>query len=317
VFALLLLLFLVVVVVKVIQTDEQACDGISYVGIAPDVSEGSIAFGPAAQTRIANFEALSAEEKTKAVVADEHKVGCQYSAQALTQAVHRGLEPWPTSDQDWTTRLQKLHGDRKAHRELMVRVEEWNAKASAEAVYLDTPYNSDWLERTASGPMLRQGPGHDDVAGWVIKWTHQDGTVVLERIICMYQLVIPPGVPGCVYCPPPPPPCPIPIGVRADQWDSVNCQKLPTDEETQQNGDTGVGQEPQDNDTSGADIGQTTDSDGDVIDEPPLQLPTPGVDEPTDNGTNSGSSGSDATDDAEVIDEAGDANGNATNPFGG
>jgi hypothetical protein len=304
------------------QPDSLACGNIEYIGIAPEVPEGSVAMGPSIETRVTGFEALSAADKVEAVKKDGNEVGCQYASQAYTQAIHRGILPWPTSDKEWTDQLLKIDGDRKVHHDLMRKVSEWKAEASAEVLYLDTPYTSDWLVRIAGDePLLRQGPGHADVAGWVVKWTHAnaDGTtsVVIERLVCMYQWVgeIPPSVPPCDCPPPPPPPCPPPVGVPADKWDPVKCRKLTTSEEDQQNGDTGVGQEPQNNDTSGVDVGPTKDSDGTPIPEPPLQPVVTDETDPTPGGSNSGSDGP-ATDEPDDTGQGGEGNGEATNPFG-
>lgn len=181
------------------------CKDIPYVRIDPDMSayktasgQLPIAFGSSIETRVADALTLTGVDQVKAVTADEFTVGCEYASQTLTQAIHRGIQSWPTSDQDWTDRLLKLDADREAQHELMGKVVKWQAEASAEVYYDPTPsYNSDWLERTGFGPMLRQGPGHDNAIGWVIKWTHEDGTVVIERLTCMYQWVgeIPPTVP--------------------------------------------------------------------------------------------------------------------------
>lgn len=192
------------------------CEEINYVGVAPDVPEGSVAFGLSIETRVTDFSSLKGEDLVNAVKKDENMVGCQYASQAYTQAIHRGILPWPNSDEEWATKLLEISGNRQVHLDLMAQVQLWNSEASAEVIYLDESYNSDWLVRTGYGPFLRQGSGHDDVAGWVIRWTHvnADGTtsVVTERLTCMYQWVgeVPPGVPPCDCTPPPPCECPPP-----------------------------------------------------------------------------------------------------------
>jgi len=190
---------------------DDECESVEYLSMAPEVTPGSVAFGPSIETRIENFSSLKGQELVDAVKEDEKLMSAQYASQTYTQAIHRGILPWTSSDQEWIDQLVVLDADPTARCELFGKIQDWNTKASAEVIYLDQSYNSDWLVRSDYGPFLRQGPGHDDAAGWVIRWTHEDGTVVIERLTCMYQWVgeIPPSVPPvttppCEACTPPP-----------------------------------------------------------------------------------------------------------------
>jgi hypothetical protein len=182
-------------------------------------------------------------------------------------------------------------------------------------------------------PYLRQGPGHAAEAGMVLRFTWSDGTVKMFRLSCGFQPVspvpypnippveqppcvcppptgtVPPGTvpPGCEHCPPPTtPPTTVPPTTQppCEDCPPPTTVKPPTDFNCQQNNigcppgvTNDVVQPPQDNSTSGIDVGPTRDGNGTPVPEPPLQPTTP-VDNrttpapapnPTPIGSNSGS----------------------------
>lgn len=351
------------------NASESPCEGVE--GDTPTLynqQTDDLAFGP------------SVGGELEQVKAELHKRRCLDPALTAAHAIDAELDGWPfpSSDEEWQDQWGRLIGDRELWLKVIGELEAQEAEATADLFDDPEGYHSMWFLDGPEGqygklPFLRQGPGHAGEAGMTLRFTWSDGTVRQYRLSCGFQPVrhtpfpeVPPveqppcdcppptiptttTVPPCENCgptttvPPTTTPCPPPAGVPADKWDPVKCEKIDTEEEEEQNGDTGVGQEPQDNSTSGVDVGPTTDSDGTPIVEPVVQPATP-VDnrtnpapapDPTPTGTNSGSSGGSGTPSGSLTDDdgnttvgdnntsdpvdtgqGGEGNGEADNPFG-
>lgn len=201
----------------------KTCEGLAYVSAAPIRSD--LAFGPDVRTEIDRYDQLSESERVEAVVAHQLATWCKFPAIALANAMHRGLVQWPSSPDEWLERLKVLTEDRQEHLKLVERLLEWesNQVIRYEIVYNHDKYMSDWFDRSSGTPVLVRGNGHDIVAGWVVRRTLKDGTVLEERLECDYQLAgeVPP------LTPPPPPPSTTEVGkdarTRPSQPPVVNC----------------------------------------------------------------------------------------------
>lgn len=182
-------------------TASGTCGGVDYVSAAPPRND--LAFGPDVREEIAGYDQLSESERVDAVVTHQAGVWCEYPAIALANAMHRGIRNWPTSSADWLEQLKVLTEDRDAHHRLVEELAQWETDhvVTVEIAYNSNRYLSDWFDRSSGTPVLIRGNGHAVEAGWVIRRTLKDGSVLEERLVCDYQLAgeVPP------LGPPPPP----------------------------------------------------------------------------------------------------------------
>ncbi len=273
-----------------------------------------------------NFNGPSADGNVEEVLEELHNRRCADPALVVEHAHVNQLPGFAelSGDEQLTGKIRELRDNPELWRSTVTLLEDREATANkvdgkvGSIATMSGSYETMYMIDGATDVPLIRKDQPDRPEFKVLRFTYADGTEVNYKLDCGYQPVAqefpnvppvnnppptnqpPPTVPPCkVNCSPPPcrenctptTVCPPPADVPADKWDNVNCKKRNQTFDEQQNESPPV-QPPQDNTTSGVNVGPTPGAGA----EPPQDGPAPVVQDntpaplPTPRGTNSGSS---------------------------